>query len=262
MKHIISVIIFIVLLSGTVVVALNEAGFGGYSGYAGTQRRLEDPYSRQQYFGEYYQRQFVNFGSKGPSYRILNTGSASAFSNVFNLDKNTYTNQGRNPGRISNFDPNMRGFARLDEAVDLLPFEGPNTIIQGKSVVGRGTARIVSVGDAYGAGLNYAGPRTQVFITATDMPPIDETMVFEAWLVDEDSGYSLSLGMLTPGAKLTFSGFIEFQRKVEMFESVMVTAESYPDLDPTPGEVVLWGDIGRTRNQLGTPTSLFEDRLR
>ncbi|MBS3148505.1 anti-sigma factor [Candidatus Woesearchaeota archaeon] len=262
MRHIISVIIFIVLLSGTIVVALNEAGFGGYSGYAGTQRRLDDPYSRQQYFGEYYERQFVNFGSKGPSYRILNTGSTSAFSSVFNLDTNTYTNQGRNPGRISNFDPNMRGFARLDRSVDLLPFEGPNTIIQGQAVYGKGTARIVSVGDAFGQGLNKAGPRTQVFISVTDLPPIGEGLLYEAWLVDEDSGYSLSLGSLVPSVKLTFSGFIEFQRKVEMFESVMVTVEQYPDFDPTPGEVVLWGDIGVTRTALSTSTSLFEDRLR
>ena len=261
MKYIVAIFI-ITLLSMTALALHDSSGFGGYTGDPGRERRADDPYSRQQYFGEGYLRDFANFGAKGPNYRITNTGSKGAFSGIFNLDTNTFTNQGRNPGRISNFDPNIRGFSRVDSVVDLLPFEGPNLEIAGNSALAKGTARIISVSDGYGSGLNKASPSSQIYLQAINLPPIDVDQIFEAWLVDEDTGYSLSLGKLTPGAKLTGQLMVELPRRVAGFDSVMVTLEDYPDVDPRPNEVVLMGDFVEGRTLLSTSPSQAEAWLR
>lgn len=232
----------------------------GYSGENARASRSDDPYSRGRYFGLDYVRQFQNFGSKGPTSRITETGAKSAYSGVFNLDTNTYSNQGRNPGRISNYDPNIRGYARVDRTVDLLPYE--STQIIDTPVVSKGTARLLSFGNEYGAGLNQAYPKTQVFIQMKDILPLGKDKIYEAWLVDEQTGYTMSLGLMKSAESLTSSLSYESRKKIDNYEVLMVTREAYPDTYPGPSnEIVFFSIIDPTRDEVRTPSSYFR-RLR
>lgn len=239
-----------------------EAGWGGYAGTSATLRRMQDPYTRYSYFGENYTKSTVGYGSKGPNYGQTTTGAKSAFSGVFNLDTNSYYNRGRDPSKISNSDPNVRGFAQVDQVVTLLPYDileyEENTAQRGP----RGTARIISRGDAYGAGLNSRLPNTQVFVQTIDLPPIPSTQAYEAWLLDEESGYALSLGILKSGGKFTAQLNNEFSRSVAGFDGVMITQEAYPDIDPSPQETVLFGWFGPTRSIVSELGVVAPGRLR
>ncbi|MBI4146879.1 anti-sigma factor [Candidatus Woesearchaeota archaeon] len=248
MKLIVPVVIVLVL--AIAVAGIHDVGWGGYAGEAAKLRRSEDPFSRQNYFGLNYSRSLVNFGMTGPNYKITNTGRRGAFSSVFNLDTNTFYAQGRNPGRISNFDPNVRGFAQLDVFAELLPFEAVELEVNDKPVGPRGSARIIGRGNEYGAGLNNQVTRSQVFIQAKNLPPPSMNYAYEIWLADEESGYSLSLGIMDVGAKFTGQFMMEMTRTLAGFDSIMITKENYPDVDPTPGEVVLLGSLGPTRDRL------------
>src|SRR3990172_1653445 len=224
-----------------------DDNFYGYAGQLARDRRIYDPYTRERYFGQDYQRQFVNYGLKGPPNRVLNTGAKSGFSPIFNLDTNTLSNRGRDPSYISNFDPDVRGYARLDRAVDLLPYTPVEEFVGPEQVLARGTARIYSTGNMYGVGLNKPLPRTQFFISITNLQPAPDGYVYEVWLLDDETEYALSMGTLKSGAALTTSGNTEIRRLVHMFEHVMVTRELYPDPDPSPSEIVLMGDINKPR---------------
>ncbi len=262
-----AVIVLIAMLLVTTVLAIHDyavydSNIDGYAGQLAKDRRVFDPYSRDRYFGANYQPYLVNYGSKGPTYRVTNTGAKSAFSDVFNLDTNTFSNQGRNPGRISNFDPNVRGFVRLDAVVDLLPYSPVGELISGDPAIAKATARILSTGNEYGASLNDAWPRTQFFLQATNLPPIGENEAYEVWLVDDETEYSLSLGLIKSGVGLTSSLTFEIRRLVHMFEQVMITRESYPDPNPMPNEIVLIGNIGPARTVIREPNVYFDERLR
>jgi len=250
------------LLSG-VAVAVYEAGYGGYSGVAGRERRLYDPFSRDQYFGEGYTKPYVNYGSKGPTYRVTNTGAKSAYSSVFNLDTNAYTSRGRDPAKISNHDPNVRGYGRIDEAVDLLPYSPVEQSFDDQPTISKGTARIVSSATPYGSdNSNKAAIRSSIYIHLQDLPPLGENEIYEAWLLDEDSEYALSLGLVTTGQQFTGYLSAEIARLLLPFDAVMITREPFPDLDPNPnGEIYLYGYLDDSRTKVAPPTSYFP-RLR
>lgn len=66
--------------------------------------------------------------------------------------------------------------------------------------------------------------------------------IYEAWLVDFDTGYELSLGLFIVDA----DGYDKFsyvaESYVNPYDAVVVTKEDYPDNDPRPsGDVVLVG---------------------
>lgn len=262
-----AVAVLIVMLLSATVLAIHDFqvydnNVDGYAGQLARDRRIYDPYTRERYFGSDYQRQFNNFGSKGPTDRLLNTGAKSGFSSVFNLDTNTFSNRGRDPSFISNFDPGVRGYARLDRYIDLLPYSPVEQLIGPNEVLAKGVTRILSTGNEYGVGLNKALPRSQVFIQAINLQPVGEHYVYEAWLLDDETEYALSMGVLKSGAGLTTQLVDwEIRRLVHMFEHVMITREPYPDPDPTPGEIILMGDINKPRIDTTPDTSEF-DRLR
>lgn len=257
----IALMLLVALMVISTVTAIHDVSYGGYSGIAGRERRQYDPFSREQYFGEGYQKEFVNYGSKGPTYRVTRTGQKSGFSSVFNLDTNAFSNRGRDPSKISNFDSRMRGYPRIDVIVDLRPFSPVSAQFAGDAALAKGTARVLSVGNAYGTVTNEKYPKTQVFIQTQFMPPIGEEEIYEVWLFDEETEYSLSIGLMKIGNELTGQLFFEFPRIVEEFDAVMITKEAFPDLDPTPNEIVLWGDI-RPSRESESKISANIDRLR
>jgi hypothetical protein len=253
------------LLAGTVLAIhdfqVYDYNIDSYTGQVGRDRRAYDPYTRERYFGSDYDRQLVNYGMKGPTNRVINTGAKSAFSSAFNFDTNTFSNRGRDPSYISNFDPDVRGFNRLDRYVDLLPYSPVEQEFNFDETLAKGTVRILSTGNQYGAGLNKAYPRSQIFLQARNLPPIGDGEIYEAWLLDAETEYALSLGLIKSGQGLTSQLVWEIRRLVHMFDYVMITKEPYPDLDPSPGEVVLFGDINKPRINEDPAASAF-DRLR
>lgn len=262
MKTAVLGILCILLFSSIAVAAVYDVSYSGYSGQPSRERRAYDPYSREQYFGEGYVRPYVNYGSKGPTYRATNTGAKSAFSSVYNLDTNAYAARGRDPSKISNWDPNVRGYPRLDTYVDLLPYSPVETTYEPSAVMSKGTARVVSAGNPYGAAdLQKRWLRGQVFIQMKNLPPVAENEVYEAWLFDDETEYSLSIGLLKSGAEYTSSLYMEIARLLSPFDAVYITKEPFPDVDPSPGEIVIWGDIPQNRDETTVPTSYF-DRLR
>lgn len=246
MSRIAGSIVIVCLLFVPVVIAIHETQYydsnvDSYSGSVAGERRISNTSTRTRYFGIDYQKNLVNYGSKGPNVNII-------YSSAFNLKTNSFSNRGRDPSKISNFDPNMRGFARLDVSVSLLPYQPAVQTIGTSTTAPSGTAKIFSTGNEYGSGSNKPYPKTQVFVNVASLPPVGDNEIYEAWLVDKETNYALSLGLLKSGIGLTSSLFFEISRAVHMFDSVMITKELYPDANPKPGEIVLLGKISGNRN--------------
>lgn len=87
-------------------------------------------------------------------------------------------------------------------------------------------------------------PKAEVRIRTKDLPDSgkDHTQ-FEAWLVDDDSGYRLSVGTFVTG----FGGVAELVYHVnnylDAYDRVELTIEPWNDLDVLPGQVILAGII-------------------
>ncbi len=262
----ISAIFIALLLAGTVIAIhdyqVYDTNIDSYSGQIARDRRIYDPYTRDRYFGQGYVRPFINFGQKGPTDRFKLTGSKSAYSAAFNLDTNSMSNQGRNPGFISNWDPKVRGYARLDRAIELLPYNPVNQLVGAEPSIAKGTARILSTGDAYGAGNNQPHPSSQIQINAINLQPIGENEVYEGWLYDDESEYALSLGILRKGSiPMTAQLVFQYPRLVHMFDEVWLTKEPFPSEDPSPHTIILSGRINPARTELNTPPNYYS-RLR
>ncbi len=241
MKLIALGIFLIVIVS---VIAVHE-GNGGYSGVNGMLARQNDPYSRERYFGPSVQYPFGGFG--GYASNVANYGKEGATSSRANLDTNSFISQGRNPSRvITNNDPGMRGYRVLDAVVDL---EADDSVqIEEKPVLAKGTARVLSRGDAFGSVTNGDSEEpSMVLIQTRNLPPVGDYQIYEAWLVDEDNNYAMSLGLLRSGIDLTAQLRFTISRSLLPFEAVMITLEEFPDENPGPGKVVLSGKIPSSR---------------
>ena len=142
--------------------------------------------------------------------------------------------------RISNYDPRLH-VPTIDQSVTLLPtYQNPT------SGVGRGgrtpyapraSARLHSV-TAYG----YSN--AQVNIKTKDLPPTSRTNgQYEAWLVDDDSGYRLSLGTFTTieggVAELLYSANLY----INQYDAIEITLEPLYDTDVSPGPLMLYAFI-------------------
>jgi hypothetical protein len=142
--------------------------------------------------------------------------------------------------RVTNYDPRVN-FQTIDTIVYLTP-PGPE-IYPG---VGRGgVAPMYPRGSGKLESITWYGyPRGRVQIKTKDIPASDRTnSMFEAWLVDVDTGYRLSLGTFVTG----FGGVGEIDYHVDYYldpyDFVEVTLEPFDDLDVGPGPVVLVGQI-------------------
>ena len=142
--------------------------------------------------------------------------------------------------RVTHYDPRVN-FARIDSTVYLSPVG-----VQDYKGVGRGGyAPYYARGTAVIRSSTWYGyPRAQAKIVTKDLDPSDRIKSqFEAWLVDADTGYRLSLGTFTT----MFGGIGELWYKTDTYfdtyEWVEITVEPYDDLDVSPGPVVLLGRI-------------------
>jgi hypothetical protein len=78
----------------------------------------------------------------------------------------------------------------------------------------------------------------------------EENMAYQAWLMDEDSGYNLSMGVMIPDSENTQNGqsakTLEFRQRMpnfSIYDKVAVTLKDLNDDNPEPGKMVFEGDI-------------------
>lgn len=246
----------LLLLVFTSVSALYGISYDTYSGQAARERRAYyDPYSRERYFGENHVQTFGGFGSKGPvTGTLTNTGAKSAYSGTFNLDTDEFWHSFRGPSRVGANDPGMRGFDRMDKVVRLYPY----TFVQRDYPVGdpssinhlsKATARVQSLSNSFYSAYKDR-PQGIVMMKIRELPPLSSEELYEAWIVDEDSGYPLSMGLFKTGIQGTASFDFEIRRPLMGFDTLVVTREPFPDYDPRPSnDIILVGFIEPPREQ-------------
>ncbi|MEM4263341.1 MAG: hypothetical protein QW666_00400 [Candidatus Woesearchaeota archaeon] len=200
---------------------------------------------RSIYFGSEYMKPLSGWGLKDITEGYL--GFKGATSLTQNLPYNAYISRGRDPQHISNWDPRMRGYTIMNEYVELEPVESKFIAKQGTQFLPgmtAGNARIISNredgSDMY---------KTNIYLQMRDLIGIGVTEVYEAWLVDEDTNYPLTIGIFAPATYggLTSLNFVDFPHYIYNYDYIMVTKEPFPDSDPNPGEVVLLGKIPQVR---------------
>jgi len=78
-----------------------------------------------------------------------------------------------------------------------------------------------------------------------NLDELENDEIYEFWLVDVETGYSLSLGvfsMTTSSGNGRFS--FSYNGYIDEYDKAVVTVEPYPDTDPSPsGDVTLVADI-------------------
>lgn len=153
------------------------------------------------------------------------------------------------PARITHYDPRVNWGGPLEAGrLNTIAYLEPYEFDKGKGVgrggydpiYPRGTVRISS--SAY-----YGYPKGSVVINVKDIPATEDVnAAYEAWLVDEDTGYRLSLGTF-----IALKGGVGELKQMtsnylNVYDTVEITAEPLNDLDPLPGPIVLIGTIPRS----------------
>ncbi len=199
------------------------------------------------YFGEDRTWPLSSYGRKGASSGVGtagNYGFKGTLSTTSNIAWNAYIRRGRDPTHISNTDPRMRGYTIRDVVVDLEPVDKEWVFQNNIITKSKGTARIIS---DYDDVKGYDPARLRVYMRIRDLPPLDKEHIYQAWLVDIDTGYPLSIGMFR--APLMGMSTLDFDAPMSAFvyDTLVVTVEPFPDFDLHPGKPVLAGDIPATR---------------
>ncbi len=186
---------------------------------------------------------------------------AGSYKSPFNIENRIYSNTGEAPltpragvSRVTNYDPRVSrvgAFGEIDRFVYLRP--ATESVFEGAGRGGyapfyeRGTAKIDSK-------TFYKGkaPVGRVTINTKDIPASERAKgYFEAWLVDDETGYRQYLGAFTT----TFGGVGELKyfanTYFDVYDRVEVTFKAFGDPNFGPGEPVLTGDIPPLRPQPG-----------
>jgi hypothetical protein len=243
-----SIIIFFFL---TVFASANyfayPPAYGGVSAYY--RRYYFSPSSQQYYFGENWDSVLGGFGAKGTwsTTPVISGGAKSYTSSSTNLLTNTFISQGRNPNKISNTDPNFRGYNILDQPIILesynLEFQERNDFL----VIPKATARLISQYGPFGVGGRKDTPVSEVYLQVVDLPPLGSAERYQLWLFDEESGHRQSLGLFYVGIGGSGQVRVKVLRPIDMYDFIVITLEPYPDFDPNPGKIIMIGAIDPIR---------------
>lgn len=152
--------------------------------------------------------------------------------------------------RVTHYDPRVN-YERMDTTVYLEPYQFDKGQGSGRGgydpIYPRGTARVRS--NTY-----YGYPRSSVKLSVKDIPASEDAGgVYEAWLVDENTEYRLSLG--TFYTVRGGSGVLDtnMNNYLNAYDTLEITLEPYSDVDPLPGPVVLIGAIAKTYDPYFNP---------
>ena len=105
------------------------------------------------------------------------------------------------------------------------------------SFYARGSARLKSVG-------TYPKPTARVNLKVYDLPDSSQANAqFEAWLIDDQTEYRLSLGTFTTLAAGIGELYYNAQLYFDVYDRIEVTMEPFNDLDLSPGPTILSGQI-------------------
>lgn len=221
--------------------------YGGTSAFY--RRYYYTPDSQKLYFGDDWSKPLGGFGSKGTSDSTARVegGSKGYNSPTSNLETNSFTSQGRNPNKISNWDPRFRGYSKMDKSVSLEPITLSLQNRQGTLTMAKGTARLVSQYGFFGSGSTNQAPTSEIYFQSRDLPPLGNDERYELWLFDEDYDHSLSLGLLYAGIGGTGQFSVEIYKPIYNYDYIGLTREPYPDYDPSPNKLALIGKIDDTR---------------
>jgi hypothetical protein len=191
----------------------------------------------QNRLGQNYVRPFGGFGQTGASKGSM--GMTGVEEGASNLATNSFIYQGRTPGRISNMLESMRGYRIVNKYVQLDPL---NLELSSRPQINgtpQGYARIISRKTN-----DVIVTEGIVMLRTKDLPPVNPDYLYEAWLVDEDTGYAMTLGLFqagTIGRTATLS--YKSMTPLDPFDTIMVTVEPFPDDNPMPGQVVITGSL-------------------
>lgn len=142
--------------------------------------------------------------------------------------------------RVTHYDPRIN-IARIDTNVYLEPAEASKF----KGVGRGGYAPFYARGSAKIQSSTYYGfPKASVKIQVKDVEP---EQLYEAWLVDVDSGYRLSLGTFMTLYGGVGEHYWRADTYLDAYDTVEITAEPFLDEDPRPGATVLVGLIPEPR---------------
>lgn len=166
----------------------------------------------------------------------------SSSDTIFNFERRI------GPERVTNFDPRVN-VVSINSWVYLEPMYADDFEGVGRGgyapMFPRGTARVKS-------GTWNGFPQSQVLIKVKDLPVSSRVGGhFEAWLVDDDTGYRLSMGTFTT----IFGGVGQLRYRADnyfgAYDRVEITAEPFDDWDVLPGPALLDGRI--TKEHFFTP---------
>lgn len=82
--------------------------------------------------------------------------------------------------------------------------------------------------------------------------------IYEAWLVDDQTGYKLSLGGLIPNGQSNRSKlhFEEYLVNLSIYDKLIVTEEPMNDTNPNPGNTILSASIPSVLSSIGMKAKL------
>lgn len=192
--------------------------------------------------------------------------AVSVFADEIITDYRLVPQHPRGVERVTNFDPRVQNYG-WETIVYLEP--PVNKPIIGRGYSDRrpqGTARVSS-----NQWYNTRAPQGGVTIKVKEMDSADAAYSgdkkYEGWLVDEDSGYWLSVGVFSTDhfgngrlntATAPIGTMPEKQKlfhSLDLYDSVAVTLELYPDSDPRPSvNVALYGKISKPKFVVPKPT--------
>ncbi|MBI4148714.1 anti-sigma factor [Candidatus Woesearchaeota archaeon] len=160
--------------------------------------------------------------------------------------------------RVTNFDARIQTHGYTWQAVaHLEPLVTPLLARGFPDIFPRGTANVYSA--RYNQDIS-SGVKIRV---GELIPSYSREYVYEAWLVDRDTDYWLSLGLFDTIGRGT--GELELQklnRYLDYYDSVVVTREPFPDSNPAPSkEIMLRGDIFRNSPAPYLPPATTQQKL-
>ncbi len=150
------------------------------------------------------------------------------------------------------YDPRVQTF-KQDIWVYLEPPEPPIFATGQPPYFPRGTARVQGERSPY-----Y--PTGSILLKVKELRPSDyDNTVYQAWLQDTESGYSLSLGIFDTIGGGAGSLVFHMQKYFDPFDFVVVTREPRDDKDPRPSDdVVLIGKI--TKQEYYVPSPILGEK--
>lgn len=227
--------IVLVVLLATVVTAIHTAETR-YAVQPSTTEQTNILFTENRY-GQGYVKPLGGYGFKGASQGSY--GFKGDEEGASNLAYNSFIPRGRDPSKISNYYSSARGYKITNAYVELKPVGVE--LVSRPQINGtpQGHARIVS------RKINEIELQsTDVELRTRDLPPLVPNYLYEAWLVDEDTGYSMSIGLFQPEGigRVTTLNY-KSSLAVDPFDTLVVSIEPFPDTVPVPGQIILAGDL-------------------